>query len=563
MPARSAVHLSRPRVPRSEAAPRPAHDRSHSAGQPLGAATRATAESTFGLDFSHVRVHADSGAAASARALDARAYTIGPNVVFGAGELRPETGDGRRLLWHELAHIAQQKRSPHPVTDAVSAHDDVHERHASAIVETLERGGSIHALLASTPSQPPPAVQRQPAAQPLRYDRSIKRIPRVPVAQTVDNLEKLLKKKKKDGEITDYDAKGGGKTEYRYLLSVLMSLAEKARWGTEADLVIEIGPVPGGGGAPPLGQVTVRIDAKGVATAELLARGAPAATTTTTQSSLQTTYKLAAVSDDGKAKWSAGDLNDVGEALAMLPGPDKTALHGVELIRVASIPGKPDDAGQFEFPNPVAADEKAVAINPKLRLANSAFDHNNLQFFGGRAKRVPASFQTILHEVGHAIESEVYRTAWRDHAQAIADVKAAGNVTESPKRQKERQEAQDKLKKATTTKEKERLEQRIAQYELDLAMQQEQATDKKAAETKLKDKEKAVMDMDKAGATDRLKKFMDVVRKNKIKPFTDYAGKGDKEFYAEAYSLWLVDREYLSTNHKAIFEFFESGDYRK
>jgi hypothetical protein len=59
-------------------------------------------------DFSRVRVHADATAAESARAVNARAYTVGHDLVFGAGQYAPETSEGRRLVAHELTHVVQQ-----------------------------------------------------------------------------------------------------------------------------------------------------------------------------------------------------------------------------------------------------------------------------------------------------------------------------------------------------------------------------------------------------------------------------------------------------------------------
>lgn len=59
-------------------------------------------------DFGAVRVHTDSRAAESARAVGARAYTVGSHIVFGAGRYAPRTGEGRSLLAHELTHVLQQ-----------------------------------------------------------------------------------------------------------------------------------------------------------------------------------------------------------------------------------------------------------------------------------------------------------------------------------------------------------------------------------------------------------------------------------------------------------------------
>lgn len=68
----------------------------------------------FSYDFSTVRVFADSNAAASARALDAYAYTIGQNIVFGERQYSPRTRSGESLLAHELAHVLQQQHGPSP-----------------------------------------------------------------------------------------------------------------------------------------------------------------------------------------------------------------------------------------------------------------------------------------------------------------------------------------------------------------------------------------------------------------------------------------------------------------
>ena len=86
-----------------------ASDRNGTAGgRSLSDSTRAYFEPRFGHDFSHVRIHSDQSAAESAHSLNARAYTIGRNIVFGSGEFAPETSEGRRLLTHELVHVVQQ-----------------------------------------------------------------------------------------------------------------------------------------------------------------------------------------------------------------------------------------------------------------------------------------------------------------------------------------------------------------------------------------------------------------------------------------------------------------------
>jgi hypothetical protein len=89
-------------------APPIVHEALRSPGQPLDAAARAFFEPRFGHDFSTVRVHSDGSVASSAHAVNARAYTRGDRIVFGAGQYSPDSDDGRRLLAHELAHVVQQ-----------------------------------------------------------------------------------------------------------------------------------------------------------------------------------------------------------------------------------------------------------------------------------------------------------------------------------------------------------------------------------------------------------------------------------------------------------------------
>ena len=90
------------------AAPAIVHEVLRSPGQPLDAATRAFFEPRFDHDFSQVRVHNDSSATESARAVKALAYTVGNDVIFGAGRYEPTTPAGRKLLAHELTHVVQQ-----------------------------------------------------------------------------------------------------------------------------------------------------------------------------------------------------------------------------------------------------------------------------------------------------------------------------------------------------------------------------------------------------------------------------------------------------------------------
>ena len=83
-------------------------------GEPLPESSRAFFEPRFGRDLSGVRIHSNAIAAESARTLNALAYTVGQDIVFGAGQYAPAREDGRRLLAHELTHVLQQGGQTEP-----------------------------------------------------------------------------------------------------------------------------------------------------------------------------------------------------------------------------------------------------------------------------------------------------------------------------------------------------------------------------------------------------------------------------------------------------------------
>ena len=83
-----------------------------SPGEPLDASLRSFFQPRFQHDLSQVRVHTDPRAAASAHAVNAAAYAVGRDIVFGNGRYDPASPQGMRLLAHELAHVVKQDASP-------------------------------------------------------------------------------------------------------------------------------------------------------------------------------------------------------------------------------------------------------------------------------------------------------------------------------------------------------------------------------------------------------------------------------------------------------------------
>jgi uncharacterized protein DUF4157 len=110
-------------------------------GQPLPESVRAFFEPRFGYDFSQMRIHTDALAAESARAVSARAYTVGQDVVFGIGQYAPNSVEGRRLLAHELTHVVQQRSVSNYSGDlSVSEPGDRAEREADVVTEAEGKG---------------------------------------------------------------------------------------------------------------------------------------------------------------------------------------------------------------------------------------------------------------------------------------------------------------------------------------------------------------------------------------------------------------------------------------
>ena len=115
-------------------------------GQPLAARARGLFEQRLGADFSQVRVHTSPVAEREAERLQAKAFTVGHDIVFAAGQYDPDSAEGQALLAHELAHVLQQQRG---VARQVMRLD--HEPGAAP---------------ASTPSASPSAAPSAPAADP-------------------------------------------------------------------------------------------------------------------------------------------------------------------------------------------------------------------------------------------------------------------------------------------------------------------------------------------------------------------------------------------------------------
>src|SRR6267142_5190434 len=141
-------------------APPIVHEVLRSPGRPLPGAARSMMEAGLGHDFSRVRVHTDGRAADSARAVRALAYTVGHNVVFAAGQFSPATTSGRKLLAHELTHVAQQGAVGHVPNRIPLNNDAKYESEANRAGEAVTSQGPGPQAIQSGAA---PAIMRQQA----------------------------------------------------------------------------------------------------------------------------------------------------------------------------------------------------------------------------------------------------------------------------------------------------------------------------------------------------------------------------------------------------------------
>lgn len=151
------------------------HEVLRSPGRPLDRETRAFMEPRFGRDFSEVRVHTDSKAAESARAVNALAYTVGQHIAFAHPAKTISDPSARKLIAHELAHVVQQdsisasfpgSETHRPI--GIGAQNSPFERQATSAGERLEHQSLASAVFSSSGLQ----LQRTSDSEPTKAGKS-------------------------------------------------------------------------------------------------------------------------------------------------------------------------------------------------------------------------------------------------------------------------------------------------------------------------------------------------------------------------------------------------------
>lgn len=389
-----------------------------------GAATAASARS--GLDLSRISVYhqepTDEGIKTSAllngiqssglRDLRARVSHI---TGIDVGGVPVEKGDarGKRAVTHEARVTLGSEATEYDI-----AHELAHAAQQRAFsgewlgAGALERRADQVAAMAMSGGNAEVAVGRARNAAFLGagdpYSKEAISLPGPPAGLTVKDIKDQLDLKIKSGDITGYSISGvkPGDPEEKFLYNALICLANKQRWGSELDLVTSIGAGRG--------IVTVRFDAKGKAKARLVGKSAPTvpvayANVKNASAALVKKYKLAKVTGEHGRSWSIDDLNKVLAAWGRLSPAEAAALSGYTIIRTdkLSLNGEPLQ-GDTTHTDELRPGSHQTTHLREIRFADSAFVADDKSFIGDVADAAPASFEVLIHEVGHALEAKPY-----------------------------------------------------------------------------------------------------------------------------------------------------------
>jgi hypothetical protein len=122
--------------------------------------------------------------------VNALAYTVGSEIVFDSGRYTPEAPEGRRLLAHELAHVAQQQSTGGIAGVAtapieVGARQDPAEREAEDAADSIGQAQHVQPFRSASP-QAAPCLRRQPTDddQPKKEPK-----PWIPLPHPFDRLD--------------------------------------------------------------------------------------------------------------------------------------------------------------------------------------------------------------------------------------------------------------------------------------------------------------------------------------------------------------------------------------
>ncbi len=357
---------------------------------------RATIERLFGRhDVRDVKAQVGGPATEATRQLGADAYATGRSVAFRS---EPDL----HTAAHEAAHVVQQAGGVQ-LAGGVGRSGDTYERHADEVADAVVAGRSAEPLLDrfGGGAGGSPAVQKKEAP----YDSTSYTIKPMRSGTALADITTELNKEKSAATPTIKSWKATGvttkSTEELYVIYAIWQLADAKRWGTEVDLVTEVGPGK-------KGAIQVRFDAAGNAEGTLVASSPPTVagtfkTTADAITSLKAKFDLTDIKGEKGQTWKLDQLNKLSAALGRLTG-EASALSKYTIIltdNTLSADGQSAE-GLTTREDKLSPDGLTAIKVREIRFAVGMFDADLKSFVGDSSNAAPASFRTLLHEVAHA-----------------------------------------------------------------------------------------------------------------------------------------------------------------
>ncbi len=338
--------------------------------------------------------------------------TFGKGSMTHQGRVTLGPGADLHVTAHELVHAAQQRASTGEWIGAGEA-----ERRADHAATAVLAGREAQIAVGRVPEA---AIQG--ANDP--YSREALTLAPPPAGKSPKDMRDLVDLKVQAGDITGYSISAKDTDpEAVYLLNAIGRLANKARWGSELDIITDIGSGKG--------EVTVRFNAAGRAEAVLIGKStpvvpAPFKTEKDATDELIRKYKLAGVKGEHGKKWGLDNLHKVLAAWSVLLPAEAASLAGFTLILTDSITLNGESvSGLTDQSDKVDAHSPTPTHTREIRITEDTFTIDTKSFIGDQKDAKPASFELLVHEAGHAIEGRAFADL---NAVAVDDTASANKA---------------------------------------------------------------------------------------------------------------------------------------
>ena len=369
-------------------------------GKPMDTQTRASMTKGFGMNFNEVRIHADKEAAGLSNALQAEAFTSGKDIFFSDGAYRPDTQDGKKLLAHELTHVAQQqqqttvqrKATPSAENLADVAETDRKEirREKTPVKSTELDATKLTSYFATDPKLAGGATESVAApGDNIQFSANIKSI--------------ALKK--------GFDIQRGLKSVAGYLNSNFTPSVLPLNSSTEISL--DLTPF---GGPLSIFRFSYYDKKEGKTSSEELLIELLSATAAAPKNTMPVSgkpFSIGSHSFNLDSGWAQDEYDQLILAMNQVPEPALKLVENITFKRGPDIAGD-TEAGHYD------QDKNFIIIR------NKAFGDDLLRY--GSYK---FAVQAIVHEIGHAIDFVNVNKAWKEYEKDTDDKKLKKSTTQS------------------------------------------------------------------------------------------------------------------------------------